>query len=190
MASRITAALLAAALTSQVLTGSALAENAMGYRLLNASDAAALPRGGGRLGMNVGRAQQISDSGMTFEILHVDSVQRGSAGQRAGFKAGDEIIAVDGHVFPSVAAFGAYVGSKSPGSQIAVDYIPSGGGPQQAQRLGVTLNGAGGTAAQPNSPPASGGLSTGAKVAIGVGAAALFGCYKLGCFKHRAPAGT
>jgi hypothetical protein len=28
-------------------------------------------------------------------------------------------------------------------------------------------------------------MSTGTKVAIGVGAAALFGCYELGCFSHR-----
>ena len=28
------------------------------------------------------------------------------------------------------------------------------------------------------------GLSTGTKVAIGVGAAALFGCYKAGCFSR------
>ncbi len=30
----------------------------------------------------------------------------------------------------------------------------------------------------------SGGLSTGSKVAIGVGAAALFGCRELGCFSR------
>jgi hypothetical protein len=28
-------------------------------------------------------------------------------------------------------------------------------------------------------------MSTGTKVAIGVGAAALFGCYELGCFSYR-----
>ena len=137
--------------------------------------------------MDVGRGQQIADGGMNFELLRVNGVRRGSPGAQAGFNVGDHIIAVDGRVFPSVAVFAAYVGSVRPGQQISVDYIPAGGGPQQAQRVGVTV-GAGGRAAPPQRAEQvqPGGLSTGTKVAIGIGAAALFGCYELGCFSSRA----
>ena len=158
----------------------------MGYQLLSAQEAAGLPRAGGALGIDVGPAQRITDEGLAFELLRVNGVRRGSPGAEAGLGVGDQIIAVDGRVFPSVAAFAAYVGSVQPGRQIAVDTIPAGGGPQQAQRLGVTV-GAGGRAVPPVQPGAearSTGLSTGTKVAIGVGAAALFGCYELGCFSH------
>ena len=37
--------------------------------------------------------------------------------------------------------------------------------------------------------PESTGLSAGTKIAIGVGAAALFGCYKMGCFSHKGKLG-
>ena len=137
--------------------------------------------------MDVGAAQRITDADLTFDVLGINTVKRGSPGEAAGFRAGDEIIAVNGFVFPSVAAFAAFVGSISPGNQISVDYIPNGGGPAQAQRVAVTLGSAGGpTPAVANNPtPApSHGLSTGVKTAIGLGAAALFGCYKLGCFSH------
>ena len=186
MARRLAVGLLAAAfLSTQLLSAPAIAENKMGYSLLPASQAAQLPHGGGVLGMNVGRAQQITDSGMSFELLRVNGVRPGSAGERAGFRIGDQIIAVDGRVFPSVPAFAAYVGSKQPRDQISIDYLPYGGGPQQAQRVGVTLGGGNPAANAQPAPTTSGGLSTGAKVAIGVGAVALFGCYKLGCFSHR-----
>ena len=68
---------------------------------------------------------------------------------------------------------------------MAVDYIPAGGGPQNAQRVGITV-GSGGRAApaQQDNPTRSTGLSTGTKLAIGAGAAALFGCYELGCFSR------
>lgn len=190
MVNRTVAALLAASfLGLQSLPSPALAENQMGYQLLSARQAGQLPRSGGALGMDVGRAQQITDSGMTFELLRVNAVRRGSPGAQAGFNVGDQIIAVDGRVFPSVAAFAAYIGSVQPGRQIVVDYIPNGGGPQHAQRVGVTV-GAGGRAvstqqtnpAQQDNQAGSTGLSTGSKVAIGVGAAALFGCYQMGCF--------
>jgi S1-C subfamily serine protease len=115
--------------------------------------------------------------------LKVNGVTRGSAGDKAGLRTGDQIIAVDGKVFPSVGAFASYVGSMPPAGRISIDYMPGGGGPQQAQRVGVTLGGGSSTAASPGQP-ASSGLSTGEKVAIGVGAVALFGCYKLGCFSH------
>ncbi len=121
----------------------ALADNPMGYKLLSADQASGLPRMGGALGMSVGPDKQITDDGMTFEVLRVNGVGQNSAGGQAGFRTGDEIISVDGHVFPSVAAFAGYVGSIQPGRQISVDYIPAGGGPQQAQRIDVTLGEAG-----------------------------------------------
>ena len=160
----------------------AMADNPMGYRLLSADQASGLPRMGGALGMSVGPDKQITDDGMTFELLRVNGVNQNSAGGQAGFRTGDEIISVDGHVFPSVAAFAGYVGSIQPGRQISVDYIPAGGGPQQAQRIDVTLGEAGRPApAQQDAQAPAGGLSTGTKVAIGVGAAALL-CYKYHCY--------
>jgi len=188
MVNRTAAALLAASLSLQCLPASAQAQNQMGYQLLSAQQATALPRRGGALGMDVGPAQQINEVGMVFELLRVNGVHRGSPGAQAGFNVGDQIIAVDGRVFPSVAAFASYIGSVQPGRQIGIDYIPAGGGPQQAQRVGVTV-GAGGraVAAQGGDQAQSGGLSTGSKVAIGVGAAALFGCYELGCFSRSKP---
>jgi S1-C subfamily serine protease len=181
---RLAAALVAASLGA---TSPGHAENQMGYQLLNAQQAAQLPRGGGSLGMDVGRGQVITDSGMTFELLKVQAVRRGSPAARAGFDVGDQVIAVDGRVFPSVVAFAEYVGSLPTGRTISVDYLPRGGGPEQAQRVGVTLGTAGGGVSAPRPPaePSSHGLSAGQKLAIGVGAVALFGCYKVGCFTHR-----
>ena len=131
---------------------------------------------------------------MTFRLLRVNSVKPGAAGAQAGFRKGDQIISVDGRVFPGVPAFADYVGSLAPGRQINVDFLPNGGGPQEAQRLTATLGGgASGTApavatappeAAPDAPAAGGTLSTGTKVAIGAAAVALFGCYKLGCFNR------
>ena len=146
-----------------------------------------LPRQGGALGMDVGPAQSITDSGMTFSVLRVNGVSRNSPGAQAGLKVGDLIIAADGLVFPNVPAFAAYAGSVQPGRQMAVDYIPAGGGPQNAQRAGITV-GSGGRAApaQQDDQARSTGLSTGTTLAIGAGAAALFGCYKLGCFNRSA----
>ena len=164
------------------------ADNQMGYRLLSQDDAQDLPHNHGALGMDIEAAQRITDGGMTFDLIRVKQVRSGSAGEQAGFHPGDEIIAVDGEVFSSLAAFAAYVGSVQPGSQVNVDYIPAGGGPQQAQRIGVTVGMAGQTpqparqADQSNLPRS--GLSTRTKVAIGVGAVALFGCYELGCFSR------
>ena len=185
MVNRTVAALIASTFLSlQVLPGPALADNQMGYQLLSAAQATALPRGGGTLGLNVGRGQPINSGGLSFELLRVNTVGQSSAGQQAGFRPGDQIIAVDGHVFPSVAAFAAYVGSHQPGQQISIDYLPAGGGPQQAQRVAVSLGGAGAAPSQQAGQAQSGGLSTGTKIAIGVGAAALFGCYEVGCFSR------
>ena len=190
MVKRTAAALVATAfLAVQVLTGPALADNQMGYSLLPAEQAAQLPHGTGKLGLNVGRAERITSGGLTFELMKVNGVSSGSAGDRAGLRVGDQIIAVDGRVFPSVAAFAGYVGSKGAGDQVSMDTIPAGGGPQQAQRVSVTLTGGARATAPVITPAPEAGLSTGTKVAIGVGAAALFGCYKLGCFsRHRQPA--
>ena len=185
MNSRIVATVLANYLSMQLLVAPTYAENQMGYTLLPAVEAAQLSRGGGVLGLDVGRAQQISDSGMTFELLKVNSVRRGSAGETAGLKVGDQIIAVDGRVFPSVAAFASYVGSKQPGQRIALDTMPAGGGPKEAQRVTVVLGSTKPVAQAQPAAPAPTGLSTGSKVAIGIGAAALFGCYEFGCFSHR-----
>ncbi len=163
------------------------AENQMGYQLLSTQQAAGLPRNGGSLGMDIGRAQQITDGGMTFDVLQVRGVRQGSPAAQAGFNVGDELIAVDGRVFASVAAFAGYVGSAHPRQQLSVDYMPAGGGPQQAQRVLVTV-GTGGRLDGTRQPrQASTGLSTGSKVAIGVGAAALFGCYEMGCFSRSKP---
>lgn len=139
--------------------------------------------------MDVGRGQVIRDSDMTFELLQVKSVRSGSPASRSGLAVGDQVIAVDGRVFPSVTAFAGYVGSMPAGRTIAIDYLPRGGGPEKAQRVGVTLGSAGTRpAAPPAAPePESHGLTTGQKLAIGAGAVALFGCYKLGCFNRRAP---
>ena len=121
----------------------ARADNPMGYRLVTQEDAASLPHNGGALGMDIERAQHISDDGLAFDIIRVKQVRRGSPGAQAGFKAGDQIIAVDGRVFASLTAFAGYVGSMPPGSEVKVDYIPNGGGPQQAQRLVATVGAAG-----------------------------------------------
>ena len=195
MPKRILATLVAAALlNAQIMALPALADNQMNYTLLPASQASQLPRGGGVLGMDVGRSQQITSGGLTFELLKVNSVRPSSPAALAGFKGGDQIIAVDGRVFPTVAAFAGYVGSKSVGTQISIDSMPATGGPQEAQRTTVTMGGGTAATAQPvqvpSQPATSTGLSTGTKVAIGIGAAALFGCYKFGCFRKRTPVMT
>ena len=179
MAAKLPVMLVAASLfLMPVSIPAARADNAMGYRLLTAEEASALPRNHTALGLDVARAQDITDGGMTFEIMRIRQVRSASPGARAGLRVGDQIIAVDGRVFPSIAAFAAYIGSMTPGAQAAFDVIPANGGPGQAQRVPVTFATSGGQAR-------SGGLSTGSKVAIGVGAAALLGCYELGCFSHR-----
>jgi len=184
----VTAIVTASMLTLQWTPKLAYAENQMGYRLLSAQEASRLPPNHGALGVDVERATQITDDGMTFDIIRVKQVRSGSAGAQAGFRRGDQIIAVDGRVFPSIATFAAYVGSNSPGSRVSIDYIPAGGGPEKAERVAVIIGGTG-KAAQglPQTPqseePASGGMSTRTK--IGIGAAALLGCYALGCFSSR-----
>jgi PDZ domain len=193
MASRtVTAIITASMLTLQWTPNHAYAENQMGYRLLSVQEASRLPRHHGALGLDVERAQQITDDGMTFDLIRVKQVRRGSPGARAGFRKGDQIIAVDGRVFPSIAAFGAYIGSIPPGSRISIDYIPAGGGPESAERVPVTIGDAGRPTQEPpqngrSEESASSGMSTRTK--IGIGAAALLGCYALGCFSSRLNSG-
>jgi membrane-associated protease RseP (regulator of RpoE activity) len=163
---------------------SAQTQNQMNYRLLTPQEAASLPQAGGALGMDLITGEHINDGGLSFELLRIKGVRVGTPGAQAGFHAGDQIVAADGRVFPTLQTFAAYVRSLPPGKLMAVDYIPAGGGPQQAQRIGVTV-GDGGRAVQPaQADPAHEGLSTGTKVAIGIGAVALFGCYEMGCFSH------
>ncbi len=181
-ARRILICLLGPLLAAQLSTTPARADNQMGYRLLTAQEAASLPHNRGGLGMDVERSQQITDDGMTFDIIRVKQVRRGSAGAQAGFHPGDQIISVDGRVFPSIATFAQFVGSMPPGSRSQVDFIPANGGPQQAQRVAVTI-GDSGRSVEAKAAPS--GMSTGTKIAIGAGAVALLGCYEMGCFSHR-----
>ncbi len=195
MINRTVAALLAVSLVAgQSVPALAQTTNPLGYRLLSQQDAASLPSQGGALGMDIVSGTHIDDAGLSFEMLRIKGVRVGTPGAQAGFHAGDQIVAADGRVFPSLLTFAAYVRSLPPGKLMSVDYIPNGGGPQQAQRIGVTV-GSGGHAvapAQADTAPEHQGLSTGTKIAIGVGAAALFGCYEMGCFtrKHSVAAQT
>jgi hypothetical protein len=142
--------------------------------------------------LDIGPAQQVSDSGMTFILVQVKRVQAGSTGAQAGFRQGDQIIAVDGRVFPNASAFAAYVRSRAPGSRVAIDYIPAGGGPRDAERVAATIVRPGSPAygetrtherqaqEQSREQGSSSGMSTRTK--IGIAAAALLGCYYFGCF--------
>ncbi len=169
-------------LASQTLAGVASADNKMGYQLETAADAGSLTKAGGSLGMKVGPQDDIASEGLSFQVLKVEGVADDSAAAQAGLKVGDQVIAVNGRVFPNTRTFAEYVGSIKPGQQIEVDYMPQGGGPKDAKRVGVTV-GEGGKVAKPaqDAPKSAGGLSTGEKVAIGFGAAAIIGCYEYGC---------
>ncbi len=155
----------------------AYAENQMGYRLLTTQEAAGLPHNQGSLGLEIDRAQRITAGDMIFDIIRVTGVRAASAGAQAGFAKGDQIIALDGRVFPSLDVFAAYIGAARPGSRITVDYMPAGGGPEQAQRVEVSVGSAGQTATA---------RAPSARVAISAEAVALLGCYQVGCLSHRA----
>ena len=167
---------------SQSLAVVASADNKMGYRLETAADAASLTKAGGSLGMKVGPQDDIASEGLSFQVLKVEGVAADSAAAQAGLKVGDQIIAVNGRVFPNTRTFAEYVGSIKPGQEIEIDFMPQGAGPKDAKRVGVTV-GEGGKAKSPapDAPKSAGGLSTGEKVAIGLGAAAILGCYEYGC---------
>jgi len=65
----VTAIITASMLTLQWTPELAYAENQMGYRLLSVQEASRLPRNHGAFGMDVERAQQITDDGMTFDLF-------------------------------------------------------------------------------------------------------------------------
>jgi len=176
----MTAIALASMLSVQLAPIVAHAENAMGYRLVTTSQAANLPDNHGSLGLNVAPAGQITSSGMRFALMQVKGVQRGSPAARAGFQQGDQIIAVNGRVFPTGTAFAAYLRSIPPGTRINMDHIPAGGGPSNAQRIALVVGKPGYSAAQSAQSEHSRGMSTRTK--LGLGAAAVFGCYYMGCF--------
>jgi predicted metalloprotease with PDZ domain len=177
----ITGIALASMLTAQLVPAVAHAENPMGYRVLSVEQASRLPNKHGALGVDVAAAQRISDPSMTFALMQVKGVQRGSTAAQAGLQKGDQIIAVNGRVFPNATAFAAYVRSMAPGSRINIDYIPAGGGPRNAERVAVVIGKPGSNAAQhAQAQEQSSGMSTRTK--IGLGAAALLGCYYFGCF--------
>ena len=164
----------------------ARADNAMGYQLLSEQEANSLPRNQGALGIDVNRAQQITNNGMTFDIMQVTAVKSGSAGAQAGFRRGDQIIAVNGRLFPTLEAFAVYVGSLRPGSVTTIDYMPAGLGPEHARRVTVSVGGPQRPVLQTEErQQTAGGMSLGTKLAIGAGAVALLGCYKFGCFSHK-----
>jgi S1-C subfamily serine protease len=140
MPSRPVVATLAALLLAAVCCASpARAENAMGYRLVTQQQADSLPRNNGALGMDVERARQITDHDLNFELMRVKSLRQGLPAARAGLRVGDQIISIDGRVFANLRAFAGYVGSLSPGQSVDVDFMPAGGGPQQAQRVPVVI---------------------------------------------------
>lgn len=161
------------------------AENAMGYQLLSEQEARDLPHNRGAFGIDLTRSQRITDHGMAFDIMQVTGVKPGSPGAKAGFRRGDQIIAVNGRLFPSLNVFAAYVGSMQPGSVATVDYMPAGDGPAQAERVAVTVGGVGPSVPGPEDDrQKSDGMSTATKLAIGAGAVALLGCYEFGCFSR------
>jgi len=179
----MTAVALASMLTVQLASVVANAENSMGYRLVSAAQAARLPNNHGALGLDVAPAQPITDSGMTFALMRVKRAQAGSAAAQAGLQRGDQIIAVNGRVFPTITAFAGYMRSMAPGSRVHIDYIPAGGGPRNAERVAVIVGKAGSSGtqyAQAQAKEQSSGISTRTK--IGLGAAAVLGCYYFGCF--------
>ena len=179
----MTGVALASMLTAQLVPAVAYAENPMGYRVLSVEQAARLPNKSGALGLDIAPAQQISDSGMTFALMQVKRVQAGSTAAQASLQRGDQIIAMNGRVFPSATAFAAYVRSMAPGSRINIDYIPAGGSPRNAERVAVVIGKPGSHGPQEQHAQAqekSSGMSTRTK--IGFWAAALLGCYYFGCF--------
>lgn len=115
--------------------GAANADNAMGYRLVTQSDAAALPHHGASLGLDVAAGKRIAAKALSFELIRISRVRPGSPGAAAGLRVGDQIIAVDGRVFDSLVAFAKFVGSLEPGTRLSIDYIPAGGNVGSAQRI-------------------------------------------------------
>jgi S1-C subfamily serine protease len=186
MAQRAIAVCLAASMFSAQALTPALADNQMGYQLVTAEQAARLPHSNGLLGIQAGAGQQINSKDLNFELLKVQGVRPGSPGAKAGFKSGDQLIAVDGRVFANTQAFANFVRSIAPGRHVNIDYMPAGTGPKAAKRVDVQLAARDGStvAAEPGGEPEKAGMSRGKKIAIGAAAVALFSCYKMGCFSR------
>jgi len=185
MAQRAIALCLAASMFSAQALTPALADNQMGYQLVTAEQAAGLPHSNGLLGIQAGAGQQINSKDLNFELLKIQGVRPGSPGAKAGFKPGDQLIAIDGRVFANTQAFANFVGSIAPGRHVTIDYMPAGTGPKAAKRVDVQLASRdGAVAAEPGSESEKAGMSRGKKIAIGAAAIALFGCYKFGCFSR------
>jgi C-terminal processing protease CtpA/Prc len=186
MAQRAIALCLAASIFSAQALTPAFADNQMGYQLVTAEEAARLPHNDSLLGIQAGAGQQINSKDLNFELLKVQAVRPGSPGAKAGFKSGDQLIAVDGRVFANTQAFANFVGSIAPGRHVTIDYMPAGTGPKAAKRVDVQLAAKDGStiSAEPGSEREKAGMSRGKKVAIGAAAIALFGCYKMGCFSR------
>ena len=186
MAQRAIVLCLAASMFSAQALTPALADNQMGYRLVTAEQAAGLPHSNGLLGIQAGAGQQINSKDLNFELLKVQGVRPGSPGAKAGFKSGDQLIAVDGRVFANTQAFAKFVGSIAPGRHVTIDYMPAGAGPKAAKRVDVQLAARDGSTvpAEPGKEPEKAGMSRGKKIAIGAAAIALFGCYEMGCFSR------
>jgi hypothetical protein len=177
----MTAVAVASMLLVNLTPVAAYAENPMGYRLLSSYQAAQLPNNHGTLGLDAAPARQITDSGMTFALFQVQQVKRGSPAARAGFHRGDQIIAVNGRVFPTASAFAGYLRSIPPGTRINIDYMAAGAGPSNAERVTLVVGQPGDSGRQyAQAAEQSSGMSTRTK--IGLGAAALLGCYYFGCF--------
>lgn len=159
--------------------------NQMGYRMLTSQEAANLPRStGASLGLTVEAKSRIQEQSLSFTTLQVTQVRAGSPAASGGLHRGDTLIAVNGLVFSGPREFALYVTSLTPGTTMTVDFIPSGSGPDNAQRVSLRVGGQGRSTVTPGEPET--GMST--RMKLGLGAAALFGCYKLGCFSSSKPA--
>jgi len=119
------------------------------------------------VGLDVAPARQISDAGMTFDLLRVERVRTGSPAEHAGFKTGDQIIAVNGRVFPTLAAFAAFMKSMAPGARANIDYIPAGGGPKNAERVALVVGKPGASGTQQGQAQEKSGMSTRTKIGCG-----------------------
>lgn len=140
---RFVSVVVAAALfTGQIGIAPARADNPMGYQLITEQVASNLPRRGGVLGIDIASGQSVNDSSGNFQVLEIKAVRSGSAADQAGLRRGDQIIAMNGVVFPSPSAFASYAASIPPGTRVSLDYMPFGGGPQEASRVTMIVGSA------------------------------------------------
>ncbi len=180
MSKRLIPILAGTAAGAHRVAGFAPADNQMGDRPQTPEASAGSKRAGDTLGAKIRPGKEIT-SRVTFEILRVEGVGAASPAEQAQLPAGDPIVAVDGRVFPVTPT---YAGSAAPDRRTGVDSVPAGSGPQQAQRVGVAAGGGGHAAPANRDVPRGTGLSTGDKIAMGVGATAVFGCDEAGCLSR------